>query len=66
MRADQRYDFYSGNQMGTEAGAGRRGVVTGTLPNGTTVNYLKNFNHGALGGFNTFDFTAAYLPIRFE
>lgn len=61
MRAVQKFDFYSGNQIGTEAGAGKRGVVTATLPNGTTVNYLKNFNHGALGGFTTFDLSAGYV-----
>lgn len=64
MRAVQQYDFYSGNQIGTESGAGRRGVVTATLPNGTTVNYLKNFNHGALGGFTTFDFSAGYALTK--
>jgi iron complex outermembrane receptor protein len=60
MRAVQKFDFYSGNQIATEAGAGKRGVVTATLPNGTKVNYLKNFDYGPLGGFTTFDFSAGY------
>lgn len=46
-RVVQKYDFYSGNQVGSEAGAGTR-----TPP--------KNFNHGPLGGFSTFDFSAEY------
>ncbi len=28
--------------------------------NGQPRNYLKNFNHGALGGFTTFDISAGY------
>ena len=46
-RVVQKYDFYSGSQIGTEAGEGTR------IP-------PKNFNHGPLGGFSTFDFTAEY------
>lgn len=60
MRAVQKFDFYSGNQIATEAGAGKRGVVTATLPNNTKVNYLKNFDYGPLGGFTTFDISAGY------
>ena len=40
-------NFYSGNQIGTEAGEGTR-----VPPN--------NFNYGPLGGFGTFDFNADY------
>lgn len=60
MRAVQQFDFYSGNQIATAAGAGKRGVVTAKLPNGTTANYLKNFDYGPLGGFTTFDLSAGY------
>jgi outer membrane receptor for ferrienterochelin and colicins len=60
MRAVQKFDFYSGSQIATEAGAGKRGVVTATLPNGTVVNYLKNFDYGPLGGFTTFDISTGY------
>ena len=47
LRVVQKYDFYSGNQLGTEEGEGTR------VP-------PKNFNHGPLGGFGTFDFNAEY------
>ncbi|MFG6686638.1 TonB-dependent receptor plug domain-containing protein [Mariniflexile sp. HNIBRBA6329] len=46
-RMVQKYDFYSGSQVGSEEGAGAR-----TPPN--------NFNYGPLGGFSTFDFSADY------
>ncbi len=46
-RVVQKYDFYSGNQVGSAEGAGTR-----TPP--------KNFNYGPLGGFSTFDFGAQY------
>lgn len=57
----EQFDFYSGSQIATEAGAGKRGVVTATLPSGAKVNYLKNYNYGALGGFTTFDISAGYV-----
>ncbi|MCM8568585.1 TonB-dependent receptor [Gramella jeungdoensis] len=47
-RIVQKYDFYSGNQVGSSVGAGTR-----TPP--------KNFNYGPLGGFTTFNFGAEYL-----
>ena len=47
-RMVQKYDFYSGNQVGSEEGAGTR------VP-------PKNFNYGPLGGFTTFNFGAEYL-----
>lgn len=50
------YNFYSGNQIGTKAGAGKRGVITAT--NG--LKYLKNFNWGPLGGFTTVDVGLGY------
>ena len=62
----EEFDMYSGSQIGTAAGKGKRGVITiapGTnpstgLPRATTI--FKNFNWGSLGGFTTFDFTAGY------
>lgn len=64
MRAVQKFDFYSGNQIATESGKGKRGVVTATLPNGSNVNYLKNFDYGPLGGFTTFDLSAGYVVSK--
>lgn len=46
-RIVQKYDFYSGNQVGTSEGKGTR------VP-------PKSFNYGPLGGFSTFDFSANY------
>lgn len=43
----QKYDFYSGNQVGSTEGAGTR------IP-------PKNFNYGPLGGFTSFNFGAAF------
>jgi outer membrane receptor for ferrienterochelin and colicins len=64
LRAVESFDFYSGSQIGTEAGAGKRGVVTATLANGSKVNYLKNFDYGPLGGFTTFDVSAGYVLTK--
>ncbi len=54
------YDLYSGNQISTAAGAGKRGVVYGGINpiNNQPRNYVKNFNWGALGGFTTVDISA--------
>jgi len=50
------YDFYSGNQIGTEAGEGKRGIVyRGNLPP-----LIKNFDWGPLGGFAVVDLGAGY------
>jgi outer membrane receptor for ferrienterochelin and colicins len=56
------YDFYSGSQIGTAAGQGKRGVVYGGINPLTNQprNYVKNFNHGALGGFTTIDLSTGY------
>ena len=62
----QQYDLYSGSQIGTEAGEGKRGVVAiapGTnpytgLPRATSI--VKNYNWGALGDFTTIDITTGY------
>jgi iron complex outermembrane receptor protein len=56
----QKYDLYSGNQISTAAGEGKRGVVYGGINplNNTPRNYLKNFNWGALGGFTSVDISA--------
>jgi iron complex outermembrane receptor protein len=57
----QQYDFYSGSQIGTEAGKGKRGkVYGGKVPNGQPRYYLKNFDWGPLGGFATVDLSAGY------
>jgi iron complex outermembrane receptor protein len=56
IRYLQQYDFYSGNQIGTENGKGQRGVLLrpGQLP------LLKNFDWGPLGGFTSVDVSAGY------
>ncbi|MFC4722174.1 TonB-dependent receptor plug domain-containing protein [Geojedonia litorea] len=46
-RVVQKYDFYSGSQVGSAEGAGTR-----TPP--------KNFNYGPLGGFSTFEMSSDY------
>lgn len=56
----QEHDFYSGSQIGTNAGEGKRGMVAAGTVNGTPRFYLKNFDHGALGGFTTFDISTGY------
>ncbi|MDQ3552316.1 MAG: TonB-dependent receptor [Bacteroidota bacterium] len=63
----QQYDFYSGSQIGTAEGEGRRGVVYGGINpiNNQPRNYFKNFNHGALGGFTTFDLSTGYKFSEF-
>lgn len=60
VRYVQEYDMYSGNQIATAAGAGKRGVVYGGINplNNQPRNYVKNFNWGALGGFTTVDLSA--------
>lgn len=61
LRWVESFDFYSGNQIGTAAGKGKRGVVLGpTLANGTRVSYLKNFDWGPMGGFTTVDISGGY------
>ena len=65
-RIVQQYDFYSGVQIGTEAGEGKRGKVYGGIaPNGQTRNYLKDFDWGPLGGFTTIDLSAGYRLNQF-
>ena len=62
VRAVEQYDFYSGSQIGTEAGKGKRGVVYGGKDpvTGRDRYYTKNYNWGALGGFTTVDLTTGY------
>jgi len=50
----QQYDFYSGFQIGTEEGKGKKGKVEGN----PFVPY--NFDWGPLGDFLSFDFSAGY------
>jgi outer membrane receptor for ferrienterochelin and colicins len=61
-RIVQQYDFYSGTQIGTETGKGKRGVVYGGVNpvNGQPRYYLKGFDWGPLGGFTTLDLSAGY------
>jgi len=60
-RIVQQYEFYSGVQIGTEAGEGKRGKVYGGIdPNGQPRYYPKNFDWGPLGGFATIDLSAGY------
>lgn len=52
----EQFDFYSGNQIGTEAGKGKRGIIK--IPG--NVSLLKNFDWGPLGGFTTIDLEAGF------
>jgi iron complex outermembrane receptor protein len=57
----QQYDFYSGNQIGTEAGEGKRGkVFWGYNLMNQPKYYFKNFDRGPLGDFTTIDLNAGY------
>jgi len=60
VRWVDQFDMYSGNQIATEAGAGKRGLVYGGLNpiNGQARNYVKNYDWGALGGFTSVDISA--------
>jgi outer membrane receptor for ferrienterochelin and colicins len=52
----ERYDFYSGNQIGTFLGKGSRGKVE--VPGHKPI--FKNFDWGPLGDFTTIDIEAGY------
>jgi len=52
----EQYDFYSGSQMGTFLGKGKRGIVE--IPDKPPL--LRNFDWGPLGGFTTIDIDAGY------
>lgn len=57
----EQFDFYSGNQVSTAAGEGRRGVVIVRNPvTGRLVPSYRNFDWGPLGGFTTIDLSAGY------
>ena len=56
----QQYEFYSGLQIGTEAGKGTRGRVEWIDTTGKTRSYNKDFNWGPLGGFTTIDLSTGY------
>ncbi len=60
VRSVQKFDMYSGNQIGTSAGEGKRGLVYGGINpiNNLPRNYVKNYNWGALGGFTSVDISA--------
>lgn len=57
LRWVQQYDLYSGSQIGTAAGQGKRGLVYGGINplTNTARYYTKNFDWGALGGFTSID-----------
>ena len=57
VRSVQKFDMYSGSQIGTSAGEGKRGLVYGGLNpiNNQPRYYAKNFDWGALGGFTSVD-----------
>jgi iron complex outermembrane receptor protein len=61
-RLVQQYEFYSANQIGTVAGEGSRGKVFGGINpvDSQPRYYLKNFDHGPLGGFTTVDLSVGY------
>jgi outer membrane receptor for ferrienterochelin and colicins len=52
----EKYDFYSGSQIGTAGGMGKRGYIY--IPDKPVL--LRNFDWGPLGGFTTFDLGAGY------
>jgi iron complex outermembrane receptor protein len=52
----QEYDFYSGSQIGTAQGMGKRGSIF--IPGKPFL--LRNFDWGPLGGFTTFDLEIGY------
>jgi len=56
-RLVQEYDFYSGSQLGTAEGKGKRGVIY-QGPNVKAI--MANFDRGPLGGFVTIDLSAGY------
>lgn len=58
----EQYEFYSGSQVGTEAGKGKWGAVYGGPhpQTGAPRYYPKNFDYGPLGGFATIDVTTSY------
>jgi iron complex outermembrane receptor protein len=59
-RYTSQYDFYSGNQISTAAGEGKRGFVQGPFKEGRTIWYPKNYDWGPLGGFTIIDLSAGY------
>ncbi|MEK7225883.1 MAG: TonB-dependent receptor, partial [Bacteroidota bacterium] len=60
VRWVQEYDLYSGNQISTAAGKGKRGLVYGGINpiNNQPRYYTKNYDWGALGGFTSVDISA--------
>jgi len=60
VRSVKKFDMYSGSQIGTAAGEGKRGSVYGGINpiNNQPRFYAKNFDWGALGGFTSVDLSA--------
>jgi outer membrane receptor for ferrienterochelin and colicins len=57
VRYVEQYNFYSGSQIGTEAGEGKRGIIMRPPP---LPPLLKNFDWGPLGDFVSVDLSAGY------
>ncbi len=62
VRSVKKFDMYSGSQISTSAGEGKRGLVYGGLNpiNNQPRYYTKNFDGGALGGFTSVDLSAGF------
>jgi iron complex outermembrane receptor protein len=62
VRSVKKFDMYSGSQIGTTAGEGKRGSVYGGINpiNNQPRFYAKNFDWGALGGFTSVDLSAGF------
>jgi outer membrane receptor for ferrienterochelin and colicins len=56
IRYVEQYEFYSGSQIGTVAGKGKRGKIE--IPGKPPL--IKNFDWGPLGGLKTVDLSAGY------
>ncbi len=62
LRWVEQFDMYSGSQISTAAGEGKRGSVYGGINplTGLPRYYTKNFDGGPLGGFTTIDISTGY------
>jgi iron complex outermembrane receptor protein len=57
----QEFNMYSGSQIGTKEGQGKRGsVYGGKTSTGADRYYPKNFDWGPVGGFTTVDVSLGY------
>ena len=62
LRWVQQFDMYSGSQVATAAGEGKRGLVYGGINPLTSAPryYTKNYDWGPLGGFTSIDISTGY------